>query len=245
MVFACSCARLGRPEPRTRYTETMFTGIIQAVGTIDETIAQSLVRDPSPDHAWTDAQGLRLLVSWGGLDFTDVKEGDSIAINGACMTVLRPDEQGFAVDISRESLDRTVGLDGPGPVNLEKALRWSDRLGGHLVSGHIDAVATAVAIEPRDESVRLTVRVPASLGPFVTEKGSVALHGVSLTINQLRDHAEGTDIEINLIPHTWQSTTLSRLEVGGGVNLEVDPMARQMARIIERMGSLQRAKQDV
>jgi riboflavin synthase len=114
-------------------------------------------------------------------------------------------------------------------------LRWSDRLGGHLVSGHVDAVATVVAVESRDESVGLTVRVPAELSAFVTEKGSVALHGVSLTVNQLRDHDAGTDIDINLIPHTWNHTTLRSSQPGDGLNLEVDPMARQMARLLERL----------
>ena len=213
----------------------MFTGIVQAIGRIEEVVPQSLAQPGEAQQAWSDAQGLRLLVSWGGLHASDVNEGDSVAINGACMTVIRPDEHGFAVDISRESLNRTVGLDAPGPVNLEKALRWSDRLGGHLASGHVDAVATVVAVEARDESVGLTVRVPVELSAFVTEKGSVPLHGVSLTVNQLRDHDAGTDININLIPHTWNHTTLRSSQPGDGLNLEVDPMARQMARLLERL----------
>ncbi|MGA1083063.1 MAG: riboflavin synthase [Burkholderiaceae bacterium] len=219
----------------------MFTGIVQAIGQIESALPQSTVyrsqseRDQAP---WSDQQGLRLLVAWGDLDHSDVQEGDSIALNGACMTVLRPDEHGFAVDISRESLDRTTGLSEPGAVNLEKALRASDRLGGHLVSGHVDTTARIVGLDRIDESVHLQIALPAELSAFVTEKGSIAVHGVSLTINRLVDEAgpQGqTVVSINLIPHTWQSTTLSQKKVGDLVNLEVDPMARQVARILERL----------
>lgn len=222
----------------------MFTGIVQAIGQIESALPQSTVyrsqseRDQAP---WSDQQGLRLLVAWGDLDHSDVQEGDSIALNGACMTVLRPDEHGFAVDISRESLDRTTGLSKPGPVNLEKALRASDRLGGHMVSGHVDTTAPIVGLDRIDESVRLQIALPAELSAFVTEKGSIAVHGVSLTINRLVDEAgpQGeTVVSINLIPHTWQSTTLSQKKVGDLVNLEVDPMARQVARILERLHGL-------
>ncbi|MEY3016760.1 MAG: riboflavin synthase [Burkholderiaceae bacterium] len=219
----------------------MFTGIVQAIGQIESALPQSTVyrsqseRDQAP---WSDQQGLRLLVAWGDLDHSDVQEGDSIALNGACMTVLRPDEHGFAVDISRESLDRTTGLSEPGAVNLEKALRASDRLGGHLVSGHVDTTARIVGLDRIDESVHLQIALPAELSAFVTEKGSIAVHGVSLTINRLVDGAgpQGeTVVSINLIPHTWQSTTLSQKKAGDLVNLEVDPMARQVARILERL----------
>ena len=222
----------------------MFTGIVQAIGQIESALPQSTVyrsqseRDQAP---WSDQQGLRLLVAWGDLDHSDVQEGDSIALNGACMTVLRPDEHGFAVDISRESLDRTTGLSEPGAVNLEKALRASDRLGGHMVSGHVDTTAPIVGLDRIDESVRLQIALPAELSAFVTEKGSIAVHGVSLTINRLVDEAgpQGeTFVSINLIPHTWQSTTLSLKKVGDLVNLEVDPMARQVARILERLHGL-------
>jgi riboflavin synthase len=219
----------------------MFTGIVQAIGQIESALPQSTVyrsqseRDQAP---WSDQQGLRLLVAWGDLDHSDVQEGDSIALNGACMTVLRPDEHGFAVDISRESLDRTTGLSEPGAVNLEKALRASDRLGGHLVSGHVDTTARIVGLDRIDESVHLQIALPAELSAFVTAKGSIAVHGVSLTINRLVDGAgpQGeTVVSINLIPHTWQSTTLSQKKAGDLVNLEVDPMARQVARILERL----------
>ena len=182
---------------------------------------------------YSDAQGLRLRVSWGSLDPSDVQTGDSIAINGACMTALQPDPEGFEVDISRESLNRTVGLDRPGPVNLEKAMRVGDRLGGHMVSGHVDATGEILSMDTVDESVHLIVRLPATLAPFVTEKGSIALHGVSLTVNTVRDEAQGAVIAINLIPHTWSHTVLQCLRPGARVNLEVDPFARQVARILE------------
>lgn len=222
----------------------MFTGIVQAIGQIESVLPQSTVyrsqieREQAP---WSDQQGLRLLVAWGGLDHSDVQEGDSIALNGACMTVLRPDEHGFAVDISRESLDRTTGLSEPGLVNLEKALRASDRLGGHMVSGHVDTTASVVGLDRLDESVHLQIALPTELSAFVTEKGSIAIHGVSLTINRLSDGAgpQGeTVLSINLIPHTWQSTTLSQKKVGDLVNVEVDPTARQVARILERLHGL-------
>jgi len=226
----------------------MFTGIVQAIGHIESVLPQSTVhrgQSAQPAQSWTDAQGFRLLVGWGGLDYSDVQEGDSIALNGACMTVLRPDEQGFAVDISRESLNRTTGLSEPGPVNLEKAMRASDRLGGHMVSGHVDATAAIVGLDPVDESVRHQIALPADLSAFVSEKGSIAVHGVSLTINELQDDvgtAGHTIVSINLIPHTWQSTTLSTKRVGDLVNIEVDPMARQVARILSRLNGLGEAR---
>lgn len=208
----------------------MFTGIVQAIGQIEEVL-------PQPSSAGQKG-GLRLMVAWGGLDSEDVSEGDSIAINGACMTALRPDAFGFAVDISRESLDCTVGLDRPGPVNLEKAMRASDRLGGHIVSGHIDAVGRVIRLESRGESVGLAVMLPPELAVYVSEKGSIALQGVSLTINQVLDRDDGVEIDINLIPHTWSQTTLRGLAVGDGVNVEVDTIARQVVRCWERMGQL-------
>ena len=208
----------------------MFTGIVQAIGQIEEVLPQS---SPAGQKA-----GLRLMVAWGGLESEDVSEGDSIAINGACMTVLRPDAFGFAADISRESLDCTVGLDRPGPVNLEKAMRASDRFGGHIVSGHVDAVGRVIRLESRGESVGLAVMLPSELGVYVAEKGSIALQGVSLTINQVCDRDDGVEIDINLIPHTWSQTTLRGLAVGDGVNVEVDTIARQVVRCWERIGQL-------
>ena len=210
----------------------MFTGIVQAMGQIESVLPQSdlAARERSE---YSDAQGLRLRVLWGGLDSADVHPGDSIAINGACMTVIDPSPGGFAVDISRESLNRTVGLDQPGPVNLEKAMRVGDRLGGHMVSGHVDGTGQILSMDTVDESVYLVACLPSSLSPFVTEKGSIALHGVSLTVNAVRDEPEGPVIEINLIPHTWAHTVLQYLRPGDRINVEVDPIARQVARILE------------
>jgi len=213
----------------------MFTGIVQAVGEIVSVRAQSeLSRSQGADSTWTDEEGLRLRVTWGGLDTSDVREGDSIALNGACMTVISPDSRGFEVDISRESLRCTSGLDVTGPVNLEKAMRASDRLGGHMVSGHVDARGEVISVERRAESIELVVRIPSHLAPFVTEKGSITLHGVSLTVNRLRDDERGTDLWINLIPHTWSVTTLGRLQPNDFVNVEVDAMSRQISRLLER-----------
>jgi riboflavin synthase len=210
----------------------MFTGIVQAVGQIASVLPQSQLAAGAQSE-YSDAQGLRVRVLWGNLDPHDVQLGDSIAINGACMTVIDPDREGFAVDISRESLNRTIALDQPGPVNLEKAMRIGDRLGGHMVSGHVDGTGEIVSIDRVDESVHLVVCLPAGLAPFVTEKGSIALHGVSLTVNAVHDEREGPVIEINLIPHTWTNTVLQYLQAGDRVNVEVDPIARQVARVLE------------
>jgi len=200
----------------------MFTGIVQAVGEIV---------DVSPL-----AGGCRLLVSCPTLALDDVALGDSIALDGACMTVVaRPESHLLAFDCSRESLSRTAHLDQPGPVNLEKAMRLSDRIGGHLVSGHVDGIAEVMGVTPVGESWRIDVRLPADLSPYVTEKGSIALDGVSLTVNRVTDLAEGSDISVNIIPHTWQVTTLSRRSPGDRVNVEVDQLAKQVARIVERI----------
>jgi riboflavin synthase len=214
----------------------MFTGIIQGVGQIEAVMPQSSVKGAT-GSAWGDEQGLRLMVSWGSLDASDVTEGDSVALNGACMTVLRPDDHGFAVDVSRESLEKTVSLDQPGPVNLEKALRLQDRLGGHLVSGHIDGTAQVLDIQSRGESTVLKVLVPVAFAPYLTPKGSVALHGVSLTVNQLEDLPgdAGAVVTLNLIPHTWAVTTLRDLGVGSHVNFEADQLAKQVARMVSAL----------
>lgn len=214
----------------------MFTGIVQAIGHIEGVMPQSQVlsQQASP---YSDDQGLRVQLLWGQLDSNDISEGDSIAVNGACMTVIAPTEQGCFFDISRESLNRTVGLDKPGPVHLEKALRANDRLGGHMVSGHVDGRAQVTGLRSRDESNELRLRIPESLAMFVTEKGSVSVHGVSLTVNAVQEHGGKTEISINLIPHTWQKTLFSQLVVGDWLNLEVDPIARQVARVLESMVS--------
>lgn len=206
----------------------MFTGIVQAIGEI-VAVAPAQV-------AWSaDGQGLRLTIGVGGLDSSDVRIGDSIAINGACMTVTSQTASSFQVDVSRESLGRTARLDRPGPVNLEKAMRASDRLGGHMVSGHVDGTGQIVAIRPLGESHQLEVLLPAALSAYVSEKGSIALDGVSLTINAVRDHDQGCSIMVNLIPHTWQSTTLRLRQAGDAVNVEVDQLAKQVERILQRM----------
>jgi len=216
----------------------MFTGIIQGIGQIEAVMSQSAVTG-STASKWGGAEGLRLMVSWGTLDGRDVAEGDSIAMNGACMTVVRPDEQGFAVDVSRESLSKTVSLHQPGPVNLEKALRLQDRLGGHLVSGHVDATAEVVDLQARGESTLVRVLVPHAFAPFLTTKGSVALHGVSLTVNQLEDLPadQGSVISLNLIPHTLMATTLKTLSVGSRVNFEADQLAKQVARMVQALAT--------
>jgi riboflavin synthase len=206
----------------------MFTGIVAAVGSI-----QSV----TPLDAGTDA-GVRLVIDAGGLPLADVALGDSIAINGACMTVVEKDARRFAVDVSRESLNRTVGLDQPGEVNLEKALTLAERLGGHLVSGHVDGLGTVHAFEPVGESYRLVVDAPPELGKYLAYKGSVVVNGVSLTVNSVEDVPGGKleqaccRFSINLIPHTIAVTTLKHLRAGARVNLEIDLIARYVERML-------------
>ncbi len=210
----------------------MFTGIVQSIGEI-------IAVEPT-QVAWAGhGQGLRLTVSYGGLETSDVRIGDSIAINGACMTVISQTSASFQVDVSRESLNRTAGLDRPGPVNLEKAMRASDRLGGHMVSGHVDGAGLVKAVRQLGESHQLVVQLPAALSAYVSEKGSIALDGVSLTVNSVRDHEQGCDISINLIPHTWQSTTLRLRQAGDRINIEVDQLAKQVERILQRIHQAQ------
>jgi riboflavin synthase len=158
--------------------------------------------------------------------------GDSIAINGACMTVTQKTEHTFCVDVSRESLNCTVGLEHEGEVNLEKALTLAERLGGHLVSGHVDGQGTVSYFAEVGESWRLDILAPASLARYLAYKGSVVVNGVSLTVNSVTDHAEGCTISINLIPHTIEVTTLKHLAAGVRVNLEVDLIARYVERML-------------
>ena len=204
----------------------MFTGIITAVGRIAE------VRDlgGSSEH------GKQLLVEAPAAYLDDVGLGDSIAINGACMTAttINASAGHFTIDISAESLARTSGLDQVGPVNLEKALRANDRLGGHIVSGHVDGVGTVLRFEPVGESWLLSILVPAELARYLAYKGSITVNGVSLTVNTVEDVSEGCAISINLIPHTVQNTALHVLAQGARVNLEID----MIARYVERMLSL-------
>jgi riboflavin synthase len=198
----------------------MFTGIVIAVGRIERC-------EPLPG-----GKGLRLIVSAGGMALDDVSIGDSIAIHGASMTVVAIDGDRLSFDVSAESLARTAGLDRPGPVNLEKALRLADRLGGHLVSGHVDGLGTVQRFEQIAESWLLVVRAPAALGRYLAYKGSVTVNGVSLTVNQIQDRPDGCDFSVNLIPHTVAVTTLAALTVGHRVNLEIDLIARYCERLL-------------
>ncbi|AJK45348.1 riboflavin synthase [Burkholderia plantarii] len=200
----------------------MFTGIVAAVGRI-ETI----------EPLGTDADaGVRLVVHGGGLDLDDVALGDSIAIQGACMTAIGKTAQTFTVDVSRESLNKTAGLTEPGDVNLEKALRAHDRLGGHIVSGHVDGLGTVTHFAPVGESYELRVLAPKELGKYLAYKGSITVNGVSLTVNAVSDLADGCEFSINLIPHTVQVTTLRHVKPGVKVNLEIDMIARYVERML-------------
>ncbi len=201
----------------------MFTGIVATTGQIES--IESLGQD---EHS-----GVRLVINAKDLGLADVGLGDSIAIQGACMTVTSmPDDSHFTVDVSRESLSKTVGLDKPGPVNLEKSLRIGDQIGGHLVSGHVDGLGTVVLFEPVGESWELVVLAPKDLGMYLAYKGSMTVNGVSLTVNRVTDTDEGTEFSINLIPHTVHVTTLKHLKAGDAVNLEVDTIARYVQRMM-------------
>jgi len=196
----------------------MFTGIVAGVGRIVAASAR--------------ADGLRIIVEPGALDIDDVHKGDSIAVAGCCLTVVEKARRGLSFDVSAETLACTARLDGAGSVNLEKALRLSDRLGGHLVSGHVDGVGVVVALEAVGDpggSMRLAVDVPPELARFIAPKGSIAVDGVSLTVNEVT----GPRFAVNLIPHTLAVTTLRELAPGARVNLEVDQVARYVARLHE------------
>lgn len=174
--------------------------------------------------------GLRLTVATELLGMDDVRLGDSIAVNGVCLTVVKIDGNDFMVDVSRETLNCTTGLERQGAhVNLEKALRLSDRLGGHLVSGHVDGVGEVVAFNDIGESWRLVVRAPHPLAKYIAVKGSITINGVSLTVNQVA----GNEFEVNLIPHTLEVTTLKELKAGSKVNLEIDLIARYVERMMQ------------
>jgi riboflavin synthase len=192
----------------------MFSGIVAALGKIQRI-------EPLTG-------GVRLNIEAARLGMEDVAIGDSIAVNGVCLTVVSKTATAFDADMSRESLNCTVGLDAQdGEVNLEKAMRLSDRIGGHLVSGHVDGVGEVVKFEPVGESMLLRIRAPQALARYIARKGSVAIQGVSLTVNAV----DGDVFDINLIPHTVSVTTLRHLKPGSPVNLEVD----QIARYVERM----------
>ena len=196
----------------------MFTGIVAATGKIT--------------HLQTLEKGLRLTVEAPGLDLADVAIGDSIAHNGVCLTVIDKSGTAYKVDVSRETLDCTVGLDAPGDVNLEKAMRLSDFVGGHLVSGHVDGVGEVVKFERIGESHELVIRAPQELAKYIARKGSIAVDGVSLTTNRVA----GAEFSINLIPHTVEVTTLKHCQPGTKVNLEADLIARYVERMLNPEG---------
>ena len=195
----------------------MFSGIVAAIGRIVELT-------PRGDGAGT----LRLTIDAGQLGLDDVGPGDSIACSGVCLTVVDKTAQSFSVDVSPESLACTSGLATRGPVNLEKALRLGDRLGGHLVSGHVDGVGEVVRFDAVGDNRLLEVRAPESLGRYIARKGSITVDGVSLTVNSV----DGPTFTVNLIPHTLQATTLGVLQPGCQVNLEVDLIARYCERLV-------------
>ncbi|NHZ64363.1 riboflavin synthase [Massilia genomosp. 1] len=204
----------------------MFTGIVAAVGKISSV---------QPLEGGLDA-GVRLDIDAGGLPLADVALGDSIAINGACMTVVAKTDAAFSVDVSRESLNCTVGLDAPGEVNLEKALTLAERLGGHLVSGHVDGLGLVHRFDAVGESWELVIDAPRELAKFLAFKGSVVINGVSLTVNRVQDLDAASGklcrFSINLIPHTISVTTLKHLRAGSKVNLEIDLIARYVERML-------------
>jgi riboflavin synthase len=193
----------------------MFTGLVQAVGRVVEEKAAG--------------QSARLSIDAGKLDMADVAVGDSIACNGVCLTVTRLTRGGFAVDVSHETLRLTTGLASGAAVNLEKSLRLADRLGGHLVSGHVDGVGEVTQVASVDDNREVTIAFPQGLRRYIARKGSVTVNGVSLTVNAA---GEG-EFTVNLIPHTLAATNLGGLRKGDVVNLEVDLVARYVERLLE------------
>ncbi|GAA4415082.1 riboflavin synthase subunit alpha [Advenella faeciporci] len=200
----------------------MFTGIVAAVGKITNV-------EPLGS---TGQDGVHLTIQAPGFNMEKTKLGDSIAIQGACMTVVKFAGQEFEVDVSRESLNRTVGLDAVGEVNLEHALKMGDSLDGHIVSGHVDGLGTVVSFDAVGESHELKIQVPVELAKFLAYKGSITVNGISLTVNSVTDNASGCVISINIIPHTIQNTTLRNTKAGDKVNLEVDMIARYVERML-------------
>ena len=192
----------------------MFTGIVEAVGRVRRIVAAK--------------KGLRVTIDADSLDLSDIVVGDSIAVNGCCLTVVEISNQSIAMDVSQETIDCTAGLTEGAVVNLEKALRLSDRLGGHLVTGHVDGVGTVEEFVPEGESWRLKVEAPSPLVRFVARKGSITINGVSLTVNEV----SGSTFGVNLIPHTLAVTNLKDLAPGARANLEVDLVARYVERLL-------------
>jgi riboflavin synthase len=204
----------------------MFTGLVQGVGRVVD--VERLAADG----------GVRLTIDGSAVAGFRPGIGDSIALNGACMTATSVDGARFTVDVSRESLSKTAGLDGAGDVNIETSMALGDKLGGHLVAGHVDGVGEVVRFDPVHESWELVVRAPRELAKYFAYKGSVAVNGVSLTVNRVDDTPAGCELSINIIPHTFEVTTLRSLRPGSRVNLEADLIARY----VERMLSLERAR---
>jgi riboflavin synthase len=194
----------------------MFSGIVAAVGRISS----------SKPHG----DGVRLRVDAPGFGMDDVAIGDSIAVQGVCLTVVAKDPSGFEAEVSQATLGVTNGLEQGREVNLEKSLRMADRIGGHLVAGHVDAVGTVAAFDDLGASQRMVVEVPQALSRFIARKASVAVDGVSLTTNAV----DGNRFEVNVIPHTLSATTLRALRAGSRVNVEVDLLARYLDRLIQK-----------
>lgn len=207
----------------------MFTGIVSGIGRIT---------DVTPQQQGDARSGVRVRIQVTDFPLQQAKLGDSIAIQGACMTVVALEPSAFSVDVSRESLNRTAGLDRPGDVNLEHALRLGDSLDGHLVSGHVDGIGKVAHFAPVGESWDLRIDAPVALARYLAYKGSVTVNGVSLTINRVEDLPSGCRVWINLIPHTVQVTTLKHLHDGADVNLEIDMLARYVDRMLQVGGNM-------
>ena len=197
----------------------MFSGIVAAIGRITLVTPREV--------------GCRLTVDAGALPLADVALGDSIAHNGVCLTVVAKEGNSFMVDVSPETLSCTVGLDAPGPVSLEKALRLNDVIGGHLVSGHVDGIGEVLRFDPVGDNRLLEIRAPEEIARYIARKGSIVVDGTSLTTNTV----DGRNFTINLIPHTLEHTTLGRLHPGSKVNLEVDLIARYCERLLTHVNA--------
>jgi riboflavin synthase len=200
----------------------MFTGLVQGVARIEH--VERLAADG----------GVRLTLDARSVPGFAAEVGDSIALNGACMTATQVEGSRFTVDVSGESLSKTAGLDAPGEVNVETSLRVGDKLGGHLVSGHVDGIGEVLRFAQVQESWELVIHAPGELGRYLAYKGSVTVNGVSLTVNRVTDTAAGCEFSINIIPHTYAVTTLRSLRPGSRVNLEVDLIARYLERQLHR-----------
>jgi riboflavin synthase len=198
----------------------MFSGLVEGRGRIARI------------EALADG-GIRTTIDAAAELLTGAKIGDSICVNGVCLTAVAISASSFTVELSRESLSRSVGLDREGDVNLEQSLRLGDRLGGHLVFGHVDGVGEVVRFDPLGASWELVVRVPRDLARYIAVKGSITINGVSLTVNRVTDSAAGCEFSINVIPHTYEVTTLRALVAGSRVNVEIDMIARYVERVLQ------------